>query len=92
MKTIKGEEMKIQKTYKGKSAGHYIKNSVSGLNVMGNCYLWTTIPGQGDCHIFFDDQENMAIHSSNGLVCTLELTENQKKQLNNRLPEYLRRD
>jgi hypothetical protein len=61
-----------QKTYKGKTAGGWLKAAEVTECKAGLTYTWVSIPGDGDCQILLSDDGDMVITNYYGIVVVLD--------------------
>lgn len=61
-----------QKTYKGKTAGGWLKTANIAESKAGIAHVWLDIPGVGNCQIQLADDGDMVISSYDGIVAALE--------------------
>jgi hypothetical protein len=67
---MNGYIVESQKTYKGKTAGGWLKAAEVADCRAGMTYIWVTIPGDGDCQLLRSD-DDMVITNYYGIVVVL---------------------
>jgi hypothetical protein len=74
-------QIKTQKTYKGKTAGGWLKMAEVEQCKAGIPCIWVSIPRYGYCQVDLADDGDMIIADSEGILCCLETSKKAYRTL-----------